>query len=519
MVDGITRNSIKDSTSKAQSIALDAEVYCEQEEYRLETQGKYSEIPKLYQQFISKYPGSVYVKNALYRQADCYYRHLKDYNKALEIYHRIIDKYPDSNEAGFSLQEICELYKETRKFSDLIHVLEEMGTPLYPAARFHTKKEKVLFEMGFIYEHHLNNPTKALSIFKRVIKEYPQSVWAAASAAEMHLSSGDTENAIRSYRGIFEQDFPSHLHSDIDLSEKLILNILDRLEKMGTTIIFSTHGDLTVEDQKQILAYAFLILPLRYFEKLKVIDFTKINMKSVAAKYSPSFGHSGIAVSDRNLSRLFGISTIIHELMHHWDVSIDKEVLREMGIKVPAKDPSSIYYSISWSVPWLSVMRGNKDLPDLSSIYYRISWHSPWLPVMQRNRDFANFVGVDGIMETDGRKYGMVNQREDFATFGTAYTFQEHNVIDHNLRLFIRAQMSSGNFKPAAKYLYVRFCTPFLGEEFNISKDDPSLGFVEVKNRLNKWLENHPGSVNKSTIEAINKIEDVYKSYPAKDTK
>lgn len=499
MVDSVNINSGKTAPLYVQPGAreLDDIRKCRETAERLEHQGKHSRAVMVYQQFIDKYPGSVCVTEFLDQQVFCYGYHLKEYGKALEICHKIIDLHTADPIPGPTLYDMYYFCKKTQKYGELVWVIEKIVTQLYANCYSEAKeqKETFLFEMGFIYKRHLHNPEKAVSIFKQIIKEFPRSMWIAAFEAEFLLSKGDFENAMEKYKNILDQDFYSYTSSGVDLPEEITSDVLDLFKIENKTVQYSDNKDYPIAVQKQIMACVFLVLPQIFFENLSNIDLVSYISKAcrMPAGYYNT-GEKGVYVDRRQMeSKYNAAKVVIHELMHHWDLKIDGRVLKRFNIKVPSKDPSSIYYSISWS--------------------FNVNTNS-WLP-RARKKDSRDFMDSwygslgQGFLPADN-KYGMKNEEEDFATFGTAYIAQANTI-----RKDIRAEMARGNFEPAAKYLYVRFCTPFLGKEFAISENNTSLGFEEVKSKFELWLKDHPNSVAKSTIEAINNIEKVFLSYPA----
>ena len=142
----------------------------------------------------------------------------------------------------------------------------------------------------------------------------------------------------------------------------------------------------------------------------------------------------------------------LHELMHHWDLSVSHN--------------NEIYYSISWA----------KN----SSKYQLIG-------------TAEEFIG-----QAVNDKHPMKNQKEDFASAGTAYL-----VDAKSMRQKIRDNIKKMNFGLAAKYLYIKYLTPFAGQEFEVSAQSRGLNFNEVESALKA----NKADVRKSTIEALNKIK------------
>lgn len=168
----------------------------------------------------------------------------------------------------------------------------------------------------------------------------------------------------------------------------------------------------------------------------------------------------------------------VHELVHYWDFS----TVGSDGKNLSPGDLSLIFYRISWDA-W-------------SPIY--IAWH-------KRNgatvEDFSN-------------SYGETNGKEDLATSAVDY------FMGTNERMKVRKQMLEGHFERAAKYLFNKYIRSFDPEdglcfEYNITEEDPPLSMAEVEKALQFWLEENPGTVAQSTIDAIREIKREYEGFKA----
>lgn len=158
----------------------------------------------------------------------------------------------------------------------------------------------------------------------------------------------------------------------------------------------------------------------------------------------------------RDTIRVFAqrqMDTLVHELVHHWDLSVTRE-------RADASDPSQLFRQLSWG----HVERdGAQDARD----YFG-----------------SEFTWVHG------KKYGMTDWLEDMATIG-----EEYYVDGARMRREVRAQMARGNFELAVKYLFIKHF-PFAGHEYDVHRDaSPALDVAEVQNVLR-----HSTTARRATI-------------------
>ena len=57
---------------------------------------RYPESAKMYQNIVEFFPTELYGDDALFKEAELYERHLNDKNKAKELYQEMLTKYPGS---------------------------------------------------------------------------------------------------------------------------------------------------------------------------------------------------------------------------------------------------------------------------------------------------------------------------------------------------------------------------------------------------------------------------------------
>jgi hypothetical protein len=76
------------------------------------------------------------------------------------------------------------------------------------------------------------------------------------------------------------------------------------------------------------------------------------------------------------------------------------------------------------------------------------------------------------------------------------------------LRKQARKQMKKGDFDLAAKYLFIRYLTPFDGREYDLSSRNPSLGFEEVERAIARVRSTHPERIDQLTVDIIQEIKE-----------
>jgi len=243
------------------------------------------------------------------------------------------------------------------------------------------------------------------------------------------------------------------------------------------------EGQENFRERLIAFAKAFYKLPKNHFINLRAVDF-----KGVKDKRLREAGAVGSYSRDKKIDIESADSSIpSHELVHHWDNAI---ATGYDGRDLSPGDPSLIFYKISWD-KWSKAACGYLGKPC-----------GGWK------------MKASAVRDDFSREYGMSDGYEDLATSAESYIEGNGNLS----RLKVRQQMASGNFKPAAKYLfnkYIRSADPADGLcfEYSISSWNPALSMKEVRTKLKAWLAAHPRSVEQSTLSAIDEIEQTYKEF------
>ena len=148
----------------------------------------------------------------------------------------------------------------------------------------------------------------------------------------------------------------------------------------------------------------------------------------------------------------YALSTIVHELAHHWDLNLT--------VGFSGKQNSA---------------------GDISQLYYQISWNPARIKKEVEGQDFGkvNVDRSDFDINDFARDYGMANRKEDIATL-----IEHYATNAAALRNKVRENMSRGNFELAAKYLFVKYLTPFRGREYNLTESNKGITFNEVYDKM-----------------------------------
>jgi tetratricopeptide (TPR) repeat protein len=164
------------------------------------------------------------------------------------------------------------------------------------------------------------------------------------------------------------------------------------------------------------------------------------------------------------------------------------------------------YYDLAATGRW-------PDPFDLSNLYCRISYYQigkdHWLRKADP-KDFSVWHGRYCACQHTSELYNL--DYEDITNLS------EEFLTGKVLRQRIRLQLTGGRANLAAKYLFMRFLTPFGGREYKTDTKSPSFGFAEAKKAQTDWSAGHPGLADKRTAEIIKEIERRSRFDPEKST-
>ena len=118
--------------------------------------GQFDEALEQYQLFLTEYPKSPKVPEALYAMGSIYQSNRHEFNKAIEAYKRIVRDYPD-----------------------------------------HATTSSASFLVGFIYNNELKNVDSARMAYRDFLAKYPNSPMASSAKFELDNLGKDPEEFIR----------------------------------------------------------------------------------------------------------------------------------------------------------------------------------------------------------------------------------------------------------------------------------------------------------------------------------
>ncbi|MFA5840475.1 MAG: hypothetical protein WC890_07530, partial [Candidatus Margulisiibacteriota bacterium] len=270
------------------------------------------------------------------------------------------------------------------------------------------------------------------------------------------------------YPNLFRAFYKCYVANEINIISTEGKSLLNSIQvKMGSTD--------KANERLQSLAKGFLLMPLSNTTGLAAANLNFVD-KFASGQYDPLTQE--LSSDDANTA------TIIHELAHHWDMTM---AVGNNGADQSSDDPSLLFYKISWDA-WSEASCGRIGRPC-----------NGW--VRKANATEEDF----------SITYGMSDGFEDLATAAESYVLGGGDLS----RERVRNQMKKGNFEPAAKYLFNKYIRSFdatdgLCLEYNIADDTPALSFKEVKTKLSIWSKDHPGTIDQNTLNVIAEIEATY---------
>ncbi len=187
---------------------------------------------------------------------------------------------------------------------------------------------------------------------------------------------------------------------------------------------------LSAEDvalRKAGVAAAVRLLPAKVFTGLRTVRFA-IALRSTYEKILIVDGkevrikgyHSAVGLysgRDRSVSTIYGVSTPLHELAHHWQLAIARDIRRHLHEM------------------------------DVTDLYTRISWE----PTGRRG-EWRRRPGEIDLVRFFGRTHALLEECEDLAIGAENY-----GLSGQEFRLSAQAQMDAGDFVLAAKYLFLKY--------------------------------------------------------------
>ncbi len=168
-----------------------------------------------------KYPKSSDVLRALILAGLCY-QELVQWDKAIEVYRRILDDHPDSKQAEFAQLALGDTYRAQKKYPEAIKaydVIREKGTERYPVDVVidgvirlaetqalmgkHNDAGATYLRVRILYKDH--DPFRALQATVYAADAFAKAGDTLAQAAYTHQAKDEYENAIKFYESNVQQ--------------------------------------------------------------------------------------------------------------------------------------------------------------------------------------------------------------------------------------------------------------------------------------------------------------------------
>jgi TolA-binding protein len=188
---------------------------------------QYNTAINIYQSVADKFPNSEWAAKSLQSMADIAQRQ-KQYMLALEVYDRIIKTYPADEFAYEAMTAKAKIYrKELDRPKKAINVYKQINTDfkgdkgvdaLMQAAEIagsdlkdynmqvstygviagsypnHSNTPNVIYKMAYLYERQLDNPEKAIALYKKVISRYKGNSAAVQAQKRLDKLLGRIDN-------------------------------------------------------------------------------------------------------------------------------------------------------------------------------------------------------------------------------------------------------------------------------------------------------------------------------------
>jgi tetratricopeptide (TPR) repeat protein len=176
----------------------------------------YSKTVELLELILSDYPGGEFPSKSEvpYVLATCY-KHVKDYDKAIEYYKKTIEEYPHSKYAPWAPNRIGWIYAQEKKDYDNAIYWFQQQIELYPDDEYNPG---TLFHMGTVYVHKLQDYEMGAEVCQQYVDEYPEGlhIWGSlGNLALCHEKLGNTEKAISVLRQAYEKTSDEGLRTSV----------------------------------------------------------------------------------------------------------------------------------------------------------------------------------------------------------------------------------------------------------------------------------------------------------------
>jgi len=133
-----------------------------------------------YNRIVSNYPESQEAVTGLFELGQFYEKH-KRYQEAIKTYERLVKDYPKNSLAPQTLSRVGECYEKVEDYPNAIAVYLKMADE-YPN---YEEIPQRLFNAGELSEKKLNDVTRAMEIYNKIIDKYPADKFAESSARKI----------------------------------------------------------------------------------------------------------------------------------------------------------------------------------------------------------------------------------------------------------------------------------------------------------------------------------------------
>lgn len=178
---------------------------------------KYLAALTYYRKLLALYPESRFRPRAQRSIGDLYVNDLKDINEAENAYQRVINKYPQSEEAGYAYEQTAKLEEQLKHFDLSVEMYEKM-IALYPntdrASRAFNGEVRVLLDQ-------MEKPDEAIKVYGRLADMFKGST----GAADALLAAASTAHKIKNFEreAEFRMRFVNEFGTNKDAPEQFFL--------------------------------------------------------------------------------------------------------------------------------------------------------------------------------------------------------------------------------------------------------------------------------------------------------
>lgn len=389
-----------------------------------------------------------------------YTSHIKDKSVELaKILLEHISKFPASQSHNASAPRIYSLaVKSIVEFGSPKEALDIMEKFLNTPQADKYDISEIVFNIAYVKAIGLNNVEEAEQSLDKLAKEFPDSLF-LKDAILLYSEIAFMKNDKREGRDLLLQALDDQYNLYYGFKSRNYPHIKSFVSSIFQSVNINVDGARLKENQAITSGYIFMLyllkIPSDFYKDLKEINLNSSIKRS-------SYGPSKIELEKERES------AVIHEVGHHW------------YSKLASNDLMDIYNKVSWDT-------FSKE--KLGQINSELNW---------RNQPIIIDPSMD--MESLAASYGAVNPEEDFAVF-----FERYVADGPALRREIKKQLSDGKFKLAAKYLFLKYLSPYKRKEYKTNEEEGIFVSSVLKN-IEDYKKRTSLDVPAAVSNIINKI-------------